>query len=73
MWAAGIVTFQLIFGTHPNEDHSGSKIQMEKWLKHYSEITFPKTNETVSKAAKHMISKLCQKSVSGRFSPNDAL
>jgi serine/threonine protein kinase len=49
-----------------------SRIRMEQFLKNYSEISFPKNN-SVSEAAKHMISKLCQKSVSGRFSPNDAL
>lgn len=56
MWAAGIITFQLVYGRHPFEESTDSRSEMEARLKKYTEISFPKTGFNVSLQAKHMIS-----------------
>jgi hypothetical protein len=38
MWAAGIITYQLIFGKHPLEQATYSKLDMEEKLKKFSEV-----------------------------------
>jgi serine/threonine protein kinase len=74
MWAAGIISYQLIFGKHPFEDSATSRASMEQRLKNYQDMTFPSVKpEQVSLQARHIISMLCQKSIAGRFNPSDAL
>jgi hypothetical protein len=41
MWAAGIITYELIYGKHPMDDSTNSRIEMEERLKNYSSIKFP--------------------------------
>ena len=72
MWAAGIITYQLIYGIHPLDESSYSRQEMEECLKNYTELKYP-TNVEVSVQAKHLISSLLQKSISGRFAPSAAL
>lgn len=58
MWAAGIITYQLIFGKHPMHVNGEKRQEMETKLKNYTEIPF-KTNDAISPQAKHLISSLC--------------
>jgi hypothetical protein len=41
MWAAGIITYELIFGKHPMEESTNSRTEMEERLKNYTSIKFP--------------------------------
>jgi hypothetical protein len=33
MWAAGIITYQLLYGVHPLDAYAQSRLQMEQKLK----------------------------------------
>lgn len=57
MWAAGIITYQLIFGKHPLDQASFSRQEMELRLKNYTEIEFPNQPQ-VSLQAQHLIASL---------------
>ena len=62
----------LLVGVHPFEDYAQTRSEMEDKLKCYKEIAFPNSVD-ISKQAKHLIQMLTQKSISGRFTPRDAL
>jgi hypothetical protein len=45
MWAAGIITYQLIFGKHPLHVSGEKRQEMEAKLKNYTEIPFRSHDE----------------------------
>ena len=70
MWAAGITLFELITGYHPLCEEGDDKRKLETKLLNYTEINYP---SKMSPHAKHMISCLCQKNISARYSADIAL
>ena len=54
MWAAGIITHQLVYGCHPMHDATFSRAKLEECLRNFSDMTFPE-NDKVSVQARHLI------------------
>jgi serine/threonine protein kinase len=61
-----------VFGYHPINPDNRNRDVVEERLKNYTEIKFPDEPQ-VSPQVQHLISSLCQQSVSGRFTAADAL
>lgn len=57
MWAAGIITYQLVFNEHPMQDVITSRYRLEERLKNFTEVNFPKKPEA-SLQVKHLIQSL---------------
>lgn len=70
MWAAGIMLFELITGYHPLCEEGDDKRKLEAKLLNYTGIKYP---SKMSPHAKHMISCLCQKNISARYSADIAI
>jgi serine/threonine protein kinase len=57
MWAAGIIMFELLTGSHPFYEEGDDRRRIEDKLKNYDELfVFP---ESMSQQAKHLIGCLC--------------
>lgn len=64
MWAAGIIMHELITGSHPFYHSGNTKKDIIEKLKVIKEFQYPKT---MSKEAKHLISRLCTREMAQRF------
>jgi serine/threonine protein kinase len=71
MWAAGIIMFELITGYHPLYEDGDTRQILENKLKKYTEIKIP--SKSMSPQARHLISCLCQRNISFRYSADKSL
>ena len=56
IWAAGIIMYEILTGSHPMWKPGESKESMEAKMKNFKEFKYPRS---MSAHAKHLISMLC--------------
>ena len=70
IWAAGVIMYEILTGSHPMWKPGEPKEVMEAKMKTFKEFKYPRS---MSRHAKHLISMLCQPSISARYRAAEAL